>query len=233
MESVQYMGTALRSYTDGSTSTNYAYAYDGLARLKSATATSTGSNAMRQAYTEAYSHSDAAWADGATIGNLEKVTVSGVLQQYDYSSDRAIMRTPASGALTPYASNPPKYVYDHAGRMTSGLNGASELEGYAYDVEDHLKAIRSAGVVTQLMEYGPEGELLYRKEGLKAYFYVGGGDGDGGRERELHGLRRRHLCADERRGGCARDGRRRSSRHRAHGSRNGGRHGERSPLLSP
>ena len=183
MENAVYLGDVLKSYRSNSelsdsTYTSFAYAYDANGRLKTATATPTGSDGLNQSYNEVYSQSDPSWAVGATIGNLETVTqtlTQGVVtQDYQYSSDRVIKRDPTvAGTIPSYPNGSPWYVHDHAGRLAGGWT-TTEVEGYGYDVEDHLKVVRSSGAVVEMMEYGPEGELLYRKEGTKAYFFVGG-----------------------------------------------------------
>jgi hypothetical protein len=42
----------------------------------------------------------------------------------------------------------------HQGRLTSRSPGGSETEGFAYDIEGHLKQVRRSGTVAEVLEYG-------------------------------------------------------------------------------
>jgi len=135
-------------------------------RALSATA-SGGTGTLAQSYTQAYSFSDPAWAAGATVGNLERVTDGGSVVNYDYAQDRLVSTSNAAGATV--TTN----LHDHAGRLTSKRTGGVETEGFAYDLQDQLRQVRRGGVVTEKLEYDPTGAPLYRMVGNQAVYYVG------------------------------------------------------------
>jgi hypothetical protein len=43
---------------------------------------------------------------------------------------------------------------------------------YAFDVEDQLKSVSRTDGTGEQLEYGPTGELLWRKEGTTATWYL-------------------------------------------------------------
>jgi hypothetical protein len=51
-----------------------------------------------------------------------------------------------------------------------GLNGVTvaETEGYAWDVQDQLRQVRTAGSVSEVMDFDPTGLPLYRRAGPAA-----------------------------------------------------------------
>ena len=66
--------------------------------------------------------------------------------------------------------------YDHAGRLISRSPTATpttELEGYAWDVQDQLRQVRTAGAVSEVLDYDPTGLLLFRRVGTVGTWYVG------------------------------------------------------------
>jgi len=89
--------------------------------------------------------------------------VSGTTD-YAYQGDRA---TTLSGALGATIS------YDHAGRATSRVSGGLEVEGFVHDSLDRLTQIRRNGLVSEILEYAPTGEPVFRKLGTQGTWYVG------------------------------------------------------------
>jgi RHS repeat-associated protein len=72
--------------------------------------------------------------------------------------------------------------YDHAGRLisrrpTSTNTSTAETEGYAYDVQDQLRAVRArvAGTsqVVEVIDYDPTGLPLFRRVGSVGTWFVG------------------------------------------------------------
>jgi hypothetical protein len=63
--------------------------------------------------------------------------------------------------------------YDHAGRATSRSAGGPEVEGFVHDSLDRLTQIRRNGVLTEILEYSPTGEPVFRKLGTQGTWYVG------------------------------------------------------------
>ena len=101
---------------------------------------------------------------GASMENLEVANDVSGSTDYAYQGDRV---TTLSGALNASIS------YDHAGRATSRSAGGPELEGFVHDSLDRLTTIRRNGAVSEILEYAPTGELLFRKLGTQGTWYVG------------------------------------------------------------
>jgi YD repeat-containing protein len=89
VDGMLYLASKLTARRDSGTGSTYGYVYDANGRLVSATA-SGGAGVLAQSYGQGYSFSDAAWPAGATVGNLERVTASGVVTHYDYLQDRLV-----------------------------------------------------------------------------------------------------------------------------------------------
>jgi hypothetical protein len=121
---------------------------------------------ISQGYGQSYSSRDPAWTTaGASLENLERVSdVSGVTD-YAYQGDRATTLT--TGAVSTALG------YDFAGRTWSRTSGGVEVEGFVHDVLDRLVQVRRGGVLTELLEYSPTGEPLFRKLGTQGTWYVG------------------------------------------------------------
>ncbi len=83
---------------------------------------------------------------------------------YAYQGDRA---TTLTGAL------PASISYDHAGRATSRVAAGLEAEGFVHDTLDRLTQVRRNGVVTEILEYAPTGEPVFRKLGTHGTWSVG------------------------------------------------------------
>ncbi len=85
--------------------------------------------------------------------------VSGTTD-YGYQGDRA---TTLTGALTA------SIAYDFAGRATSRVAAGLEGEGYVHDTLDRLTQVRrNNGALSEVLEYAPTGELLFRKLGAQS-----------------------------------------------------------------
>jgi RHS repeat-associated protein len=89
--------------------------------------------------------------------------VSGTTD-YGYQGDRA---TTLSGALSA------SIAYDFAGRATSRVAAGLEVEGFVHDTLDRLTQVRRSGALSEILEYAPTGELLFRKLGTQGTWYVG------------------------------------------------------------
>jgi hypothetical protein len=83
--------------------------------------------------------------------------VSGTTE-YGYQGDRA---TTLSGALAA------SIAYDFAGRATSRVSAGLEVEGFVHDMLDRLTQVRRGGALSEILEYAPTGELLFRKLGTQ------------------------------------------------------------------
>ncbi len=131
-----------------------------------AKASRVGPAAISQGYGQSYSSSDPAWTTpGATQENLERVTDVSGTTDYGYQGDRA---TTLSGALTA------SIAYDFAGRATSRVAAGLEVEGFVHDTLDRLTQVRrNNGALSEVLEYAPTGELLFRKLGTQGTWYVG------------------------------------------------------------
>jgi hypothetical protein len=81
--------------------------------------------------------------------------VSGTID-YGYQGDRVTALTGATAAMM---------AYDHAGRATSRSAGGPEVEGFVHDSLDRLTTIRRNGAVSEVLEYAPTGEPVFRKLG--------------------------------------------------------------------
>jgi hypothetical protein len=64
-------------------------------------------------------------------------------------------------------------TYDHAGRATSRVAASLEVEGFVHDSLDRLTQIRRNGAVSEILEYAPTGEPVFRKLGTQGTWYVG------------------------------------------------------------
>jgi hypothetical protein len=168
IDSIVYVGTKLRSFNDTTvpgTVTSHGYTYDDAGRLATAKASRVGPAALGQWYGQSYSAKDPTWSTaGASLENLEVVRDVSGETDYAYQGDRA---TTLTGALTASIS------YDHAGRATSRTAGGPEVEGFVHDSLDRLTTIRRNGAVSELLEYGPTGEPVFRKVGTRGTWYVG------------------------------------------------------------
>ncbi len=172
IDNILYVGTKLRSFRDTtmsaavpSTVTSYGYTYDEAGRLATAKATRVGPAAISQGYGQSYSSSDPGWTTpGATQENLERVTDVSGTTDYGYQGDRA---TTLTGALAA------SIAYDFAGRATSRVAAGQEVEGYVHDTLDRLTQVRRNGALSEILEYAPTGELLFRKLGTQGTWYVG------------------------------------------------------------
>lgn len=166
VDGLVYAATKLKHVHDRVTNGVIDYSYDANGRLATAAA-SGGTGTLAQSYSQLYSFTDAAWPAGATVGNLERVTASGVATHYDYLQDRLVSTSNAAGATL--TTN----LHDHAGRLTSKRTAGVETEGFAYDVQDQLRQVRRNGEVTEKLEYDPTGAPLYRMVGSQVVYYVG------------------------------------------------------------
>jgi RHS repeat-associated protein len=114
---------------------------------------------------------DPSWTANASVGNLERVTTYASdgsvasTADYAYTDDRAT-------AVTSGASTLMSFGFDQAGRTATKAAGGVTAT-YAFDVEDQLKSIQRTDGTGEQLEYGPTGELLWRKEGTTATWYVG------------------------------------------------------------
>jgi RHS repeat-associated protein len=168
VDSIVHVGTKLRSFDDttvAGTTTKYGYTYDESGRLATAKATRVGPAAISQGYGQSYSASDPAWTmPGASLENLQSVTDAGGTITYQYAGDRVTALTGATAATM---------AYDHAGRMTSRVAASVEVEGFVHDSLDRLTTIRRNGAVSEVLEYAPTGEPVFRKLGTQGTWYVG------------------------------------------------------------
>jgi RHS repeat-associated protein len=170
IDKILYVGAKLRSFKDTTipgTVTSYGYTYDEAGRLATATATRVGGAAISQGYGHSFSAKDPApaWTvAGASMENLEVVSDVRGVTDYAYQGDRA---TALTGALSASIS------YDHAGRATSRSAGGPEVEGFVHDALDRLTQIRRNGAVSEILEYAPTGEPVFRKLGTQGTWYVG------------------------------------------------------------
>ncbi len=176
IDNILYVGTKLQSFRDTtmsatvpSTVTSYGYTYDEAGRLATAKASRVGPAAISQGYGQSYSARNAtpgsAWTTpGATQENLEVVTDVTGTTDYGYQGDRA---TTLTGALAA------SIAYDFAGRATSRVAAGQEVEGFVHDTLDRLTQVRRNGALSEILEYAPTGELLFRKLGTQGTWYVG------------------------------------------------------------
>ena len=140
-------------------------AYDEAGRLATAKASRLGPAAISQGYGQSYTAKDPGWTTpGASMENLEVVSDLSGSTDYAYQGDRA---TSLTGALSAVIS------YDYAGRATSRSAGGPELEGFVHDSLDRLTTIRRSGAVSEILEYAPTGDLLFRKLGTRGTWYAG------------------------------------------------------------
>jgi YD repeat-containing protein len=77
---------------------------------------------------------------------------------YAYQGDRVT-------ALTLTGATAATMAYDHAGRVTSRVTASVEVEGFVHDSLDRLTTIRRNGAVSEVLEYGPAGEPVFRNPG--------------------------------------------------------------------
>lgn len=138
--------------------------FDDSGRLATAKASKVGLAAVAQGYGESYSAKDPAWTTpGATMENLERVSTAAGVTDYAYTADRATSLTGATSAAL---------GYDGAGRVWTRTNGG-EVEGFVHDSLDRLTQIRRNGTLSEILEYAPTGEPLFRKLGTQGTWYVG------------------------------------------------------------
>jgi hypothetical protein len=89
---------------------------------------------------------------------------------YAYVADRVVQLYGAKNELL---------QYDHAGRLvsrrptTTNFSTAAELEGFGWDVQDQLRQVRTAGAVSEVIDYDPTGLPLFRRVGGVGTWYVG------------------------------------------------------------
>ncbi len=137
-------------------------------RLATAKATRVGPAVISQGYGQSYSATDPAWAvpagstmgaPGASMDNLERVTDVTGTTDYGYQGDRA---TTLTGALTA------SIAYDFAGRAAGRVAAGLEVEGFVHDTLDRLTQVRRSGALSEILEYAPTGEPVFRKLGTQA-----------------------------------------------------------------
>ena len=131
-----------------------------------------------QSFTESYSHGDSSWPIGASLENLESVSDGSGTSVYGYTADRVGEKVNVAAPTDITRSF--SYLHDQGGRLVrkSGRAQSVELEGYSYNTLDQLTQARASGASTELLEYGPGGELLFRKVARatgasKATWYIG------------------------------------------------------------
>jgi hypothetical protein len=89
------------------------------------------------------------------------------IADYAYVADRVVQLYGARNELL---------QYDHAGRLVSRrptATPANETEGFAWDVQDQLRQVRTAGAVSEVIDYDPTGLPLFRRVGGVGTWYVG------------------------------------------------------------
>lgn len=175
VENVLYVGGKLQVARDPTTATDYSYNYDANGRLIRANAVrgdgQPAQPGLAQLYDEAYAFTKPSWPVNASMGNLERVTqyqADGrvVARDHEYTNDRL---TATKEGATQIAS----YRYDDQGRVLSAVEGVGR-RAFAYDVEGHLTSITSSVGSSDILEYDPTGQLMFRKAGTTVYYYVGG-----------------------------------------------------------
>ena len=78
---------------------------------------------------------------------------------YAYAADRVAEQYGAKANLL---------KYDHAGRLIPRSptgTPTTELEGFAWDVQDQLRQVQTAGAVSEVLDYDPTGLPLFRRVG--------------------------------------------------------------------
>jgi RHS repeat-associated protein len=167
-----YQGSKLTSLSDQTVAgkaTTVNYLYDPQGRLTAANAVASALTPISQSYTESYRQGDPAWMVGSSLGNLGQVSDASGTTGYAYAADRVAEQYGGKNFL---------FKYDHAGRLVSrlprlnGVTGA-ETEGFAWDVQDQLRQVRTAGSVSEVIDYDPTGLPLFRRVGTVGTWYVG------------------------------------------------------------